>query len=537
MCHQFNTYFTRCRHREQVLNRCASSFENYKREPKKKKRGGWFKNLFSHSSSKKQQWECDRHIISERRLEYCNACTMNRELKRREREAIIRREQAKTREEIRQASLQRFEFRCSRCRAERRNLRPEDRDPQINRGLCCARGLDEYEKYETREGKWGSGSGLLLPQYKYHPITSSQAAPRIPRKERDPASRKRSASTDAARIAAKEASRRYGWENDPRYSADISTELARDITNLAASVSRRPLSPRYEKTVENYLPEPKQEAPRKHDATRAVSSAEQSGKISPRYEEPGIDWDRWDRAPQTFHGRYPPATVPPRKPVPQRPEIQVPQPRKYFPQNNLLRDPSRQEPLPRDPLQRKPVAQSLQGPLPRDPIRRKPVPQRLQGPPPQEPLPHPPLRNQRGEVWRDSRDIMKESKDTAGQYGTSALSPDSRSYPATQQQYHTFPDTPESGQKPTRDQQYSPLGPGVGYNPTMDHHRALPLTPDSRHYRDLSPSPPSPVSPLDTTKWDIPLPARPLKSMVSRLDDSIDEALELWKKYDGLGPI
>jgi hypothetical protein len=199
--------------------------------------------------------------------------------------------------------------------------------------------------------------------------------------------------------------------------------------------------------------------------------------------------------------------------------------------------PPPQESLPRDPIRRKPVAQGPQGPLPRDPIRRKPVPQRLQGPPPQEPMPHPPLRNQRGEVWRDSRDIMKESKDTAGQYGTSALSPDSRCYPAIQQQYHNFPDTPESGQKPTRDQQYSPLTQGVGYNPTMDHHRALPLTPDSRHYREPSPSPPSPVSPLDTTKWDLPLPARPLKSMVSRLDDEIDETLELWKKYDGIGPI
>jgi hypothetical protein len=486
MCYKLHKEFTLCKYREQEFRRCSSSFENNGK--RRKKKGNWFQKLFCSSPPER---DCPCVSLNQRLTDCCSDCTMKRETQRKKDDEARRREQAVLFEEgrqqyekwnadkkaRRQEEAKRFNFQCSLCQAEGRPLRPDERNTKINRGLCCSRGVDEYEAADGKEGRSGRS---IVPRFQHPTVTDSPAAPPPRREERHPRAIKRKSlpenhprlqeslpplpplqerqeqerqapllqrrpaikrdhapyrdknlarqalegrgrpqrhsplqeisqeiqaqetaqerqvqkkhvrfresrppqrmsSTQAARSEARAASKRYGWEEDPRYSADINPALAREWVNLPGESVKSgmypgtPTSPKYSGMYPGTL-------------------------ASTKYQEPGIDWKRWDQAPQSPHGRYPPAA-----------------------------------------------------------------------PAPKQPLPQPALRNKRGEVWKDSRALMSGGR-----------------------------------------------GDDEGGHPVS------PLSPQPRH------GPASPVSPLETTKWD--LPPRPLKSMASSLGDSIDDALEYWKK-------
>lgn len=161
----------------------------------------------------------------------------------------------------------RFNFQCSTCASEGRNMDPDERgNPAINRGLCCARGLDEYDSQKKTEGK-----------YDMHQLP--QSGP--------------SSVTDGVAVS------RSLLHNPPRTPWPVSrTERPRP------RLSRGP--------PEVYRGN---RGPRGPAGIRAPLGAPVIGRIA----SPGIMWDRWAQMIQTNHGRYPPPGCPPRKPLPQVP--------------------------------------------------------------------------------------------------------------------------------------------------------------------------------------------------------------------------
>ena len=180
-------------------------------------------------------------------------------------------------------------FRCTKCVSEGRLLQsPEHR--KFNSGLCCAHGIAEWEAIDR-----ANGHGKQVARDKYG---------RRLRLDNTQPEHVRQLSPDivAARESASAAAERYGWERErnmvlgyhPRTGvwqthvrdfAPLEPSLVRDYNNLPG-------------TSLNELPRP----------------------VETHYQEPGINWDRWDRCPQTHHGRYPVPDPAPNKPLPPLPQ-------------------------------------------------------------------------------------------------------------------------------------------------------------------------------------------------------------------------
>lgn len=137
-----------------------------------------------------------------------------------------------------------------------------------NGGLCCARGLQEFEEMEGREAK---------PKAKARYDISSKATKSRPGRD------ERSAMSEQhIRNAATNAVHGYGWSRVPGHDSEF---LEKGL-------------------VQGYFVTP--------GADHRVLGA---GPPLPTkvYEEPGIDWEQWDSAKQISHGRIPPM---PNEPLP-----------------------------------------------------------------------------------------------------------------------------------------------------------------------------------------------------------------------------
>ena len=279
MCHESATTYLQCLHTERQFTRCKDS---YKKSRTEKKKQGFFKSLFSSNVPPKAK-TC-RVSKGQSTIDgLCTACSKaardRREtLDRMERPRYVqsRRYEAKNpTEEERRRSHGKGTFRCTRCVAEGRH--PSARNRQSNGGLCCA--------YAIRE--WGGARGQA-----HRDITPYNERPPVPPKDEHTLKRapgnhhlRRGDSTRDARAAATAAAQRYNWTRNDG-SAALEPDLVREYITLSG-------------TDRHALPVPR--------------------RAEPLYEEPQIDWERWNSAPQTSHGRYPPTNPAPDSPLPVRP--------------------------------------------------------------------------------------------------------------------------------------------------------------------------------------------------------------------------
>ena len=287
MCYQTITTSKVCGHTERSFHRCKASFERAKRT----KKVGFFKRLFC-SPIEAAKAECKPSTCHSNLEGFCEGCVENQQQQRRQEQ----REEAKRYEAARSAhnkneSLRRLQrrrserkrtFRCSKCAEEGRRV--EDRT--ANEGLCCARGIDEWEARERAQGTYRKP--VPLPKVSEHnPYTYTDLAtgrPITAARAPDPVLR-RMTSTAAAREAASKAARGYGWTRNPFQPAAVEAQIVSDFLQISGTDHRS-------------LPPP---SPETH------------------YEEPGIDWDEWNRYPQSGHGRFPPPSTPPSGPLPPLP--------------------------------------------------------------------------------------------------------------------------------------------------------------------------------------------------------------------------
>lgn len=304
MCKIFKTRFTQCSHSEKQLIRCQASVDNGDKKVEGKKKKCWLRCLFSSFSRKKDG--CDYITINLRSKVACGSCSTqmtgaNQEDREDQtvdvddaddtdptdensRQAYIK-YQAEQRANI-DEQTKRFHFQCSTCSSEGRNLLPEERNPAINKGLCCARGVDQYHTlYRTLDGDRDHGMHRV-PQDGHPRITDNAAVtPHSPREGSGTQlhnSTKRKPKKLTKRN--KNPSEGYKKDEDPNESAEIKPGLPMD--HLSAPTRR--LSP---------LNQPER-------------------PTSPMKNKPGIMWDRWTQMVQTHHGRYPPPESPPDKAVP-----------------------------------------------------------------------------------------------------------------------------------------------------------------------------------------------------------------------------
>lgn len=289
MCQIFKIQFSQCPHNEQQLRRCQASFNKaqVKIERKMGKRA-FFRSLFSIFSSTKD--ECDCTTVKLRRDGACTACSKKFEEQNQPTWSLNRGDaDDKAREahdkwqgdqntKLAEQS-RRFNFLCSICADEGRNTLPGERNLAINGGLCCARGLEEYVTQGQREERHGR-SRRGRPS-----ITNTSAvSPRTSRGEQ----RQTTCFDPPAQIIAQRNKRPpESRSRKPHESAEIRPALVKDC-----------------------LSQP---------GTR-LSVLSSPGKFpSPMHKQPDINWDQWAQAVQTNHGRYPPTSSPPRRPLPDRP--------------------------------------------------------------------------------------------------------------------------------------------------------------------------------------------------------------------------
>jgi hypothetical protein len=277
MCQIFNVQFNDCAHREQRLRRCQASFDNAQKEAeRKKKKKGWFWNISSVFSCKKDICGCasiDMYLEGA-----CASCAAKAD------------EEAREVHENRQAAQnakyvdqdKRFNSMCSMCTNDGRLALSEERNLEINSGLCCARALDEYTEQEQTEARYGRS---LTSRHGRPPATDASAAPpHLSLSERRPTP----------------------WHNPPPQTIVKSNERPPESRNSTPYESME-ISPTL---VKEYLTLP---------GTR-LSTLNSPGKFpSPMHKEPDIDWNQWAKSVQTHHGRYPPPSSPPQKSLPNPP--------------------------------------------------------------------------------------------------------------------------------------------------------------------------------------------------------------------------
>jgi hypothetical protein len=282
MCQIFNVQLNDCAHREQQLRRCQASFDNAQKEAeRKKKKKGWFRNISSIFSRKKDKCDCDSIDMY---LEgACASCAAKADEEARE--AHENRQTAQNAKYVDQDK--RFNFLCSMCTNDGRLALPEERNLEINSGLCCARALDEYTEQEQREERYGRS---LTSRHGRPPATDTSAAPPRPSlSERRPTPWHNLLPQKIAKSMERPQESHNGA---PHESAEISPTLVREYLSLPGT---------------------------------RLSTLNNPGKFpSPMHKEPDIDWNQWAKSVQTHHGRYPPPPSPPQKSLPNPPSKRPP---------------------------------------------------------------------------------------------------------------------------------------------------------------------------------------------------------------------
>ncbi|KAH7370663.1 hypothetical protein BKA65DRAFT_21975 [Rhexocercosporidium sp. MPI-PUGE-AT-0058] len=268
MCHLITTYH--CAHFKLDTRHKCRSHKLLLREAKRQRNPGLFSCFFPPVNIR-----CKARPGRKQVLEICLDCTAAKEradqelLAKRERQARARREwNGVKNEEIAEGRREekRSRYRCVRCVAEGR--RPDADTRAANCGLCCARGLAEFEKL--------NGSHNSRPY--------SSARRQVPREQRFP-ELQHMTSQQKVRSDATRAAQRYGWSRQQRGdSAYLDVGLVKQYINTPGA------------------------------DPRAIGSGPPIPE--PLYEEPRIDWKQWGTAKQGSHGRLPPM---PEVPLPIRP--------------------------------------------------------------------------------------------------------------------------------------------------------------------------------------------------------------------------
>lgn len=252
----------------------------------------------------------------------------DREMAEKATQSEVKKNQHLKRQRSQRETQRRLNFFCSTCMTENRHRYPSSlRAREANNGLCCARGIDEYEdkygvhnnpstrlslKHGTNENELNQhGNGGRLPVEN----------PSI---------------DEEARHSARSASMKFGWEVTTRDSLDLDPKLVSNFINVPGN---NPYSlPPETHPPQKPLPQPPAQiqrpaVPRRSSlrlSARVSSGPRQSADIATQAKSPAtpkgtpidptcIDWGRWDRAPQTYHGRWPSPSVAPSDPLPQRP--------------------------------------------------------------------------------------------------------------------------------------------------------------------------------------------------------------------------
>ena len=234
MCQRFKIQFTHCPHWEKQLRRCHKSFESASKDKLKKPRRGWLRYISSPlTSSRKYACDCTTITILERTA--CSICRTN----------MTQRIQGGWRPNVAEEALgnyvathparveqhRRSRFICSLCKKEGRIKKAEDRRLEVNGGLCCAHGLDEYRILEKSERASEQVSSSVAPYANggdYHAVSQgmrllSQRAP------------ENYTAATTAHEHANESGNGYQRHDHHRGSAAISRSLLKDYLSLPGS--------------------------------------------------------------------------------------------------------------------------------------------------------------------------------------------------------------------------------------------------------------------------------------------------------------
>lgn len=280
-CTHTDSLTTKCK---DYFRKCSKGSKNYSRLPESSgRKKGFLQRLISNKKDEPKPQAGYQAIMT-----LCPDCE-KRGVQNDSMKDMISERAQRVLEQHRARKFAKENFRCTKCVSEGRLLQSKEHR-QANSGLCCAHGIAEWEAIDR-----ANGHGKQVPTDKYErPLRRANTQPEyVGQLCPDIAT---------ARAAASAAAKRYGWERErdmvmgyhPRtgvWQTDalnfvhLEPNLARDYNNLPG-------------TSLNELPKP----------------------VETHYQEPGIDWDRWDRSPQTYHGRYPVPDPAPYKALPALPQ-------------------------------------------------------------------------------------------------------------------------------------------------------------------------------------------------------------------------
>lgn len=289
MCETIITYT--CHHRGYETTPCQAYTKRLRAAQLSPPRSSFWRTFFCGASSP-STIQCNQNpgkrTIFTKRPSCVSAESYHLALKARETEMRVQKAREshnaaeKMRMEERRKSDRKAAFRCSECAAERR--RPDQMTRAANGGLCCARGLEEFEELERNKGNVLSSSSKKrtpVPTYANAPAQTTST-----REQRFPELRYMT-STEKARDDAKVAANTYGWDRTRKGSVSLEPGLVTGYVNQAGA------------------------------GTNSLNTAPVPAK--PNYEDLGIDFTLWRQMQDVklgTHGRIPP---PPEKPLPVRP--------------------------------------------------------------------------------------------------------------------------------------------------------------------------------------------------------------------------
>ncbi len=181
-------------------------------------------------------------------------------------------------------------FRCSACESEYRY--PEDWERRANGGLCCARGIDDFEVWEREMHPNGyvDSSRVVGNHFRLNldpQVDNLRGAVPKSRNEIQQRPGHRVKSDREIRAEARNAAKSYGWQpSNGRDSAALEPGLVAAYINTSGGNTKS-------------LPPPPRVA-------------------EPVYQELLLDHERWASARQTAHGRLPPEQEKPLPVIPLR---------------------------------------------------------------------------------------------------------------------------------------------------------------------------------------------------------------------------
>jgi hypothetical protein len=262
-----------------------------------KRSRGWLSSLFSISAEHRLRENLWARQQAEQKRQFRQLQERRSAVQWAEREGRLEREQQDKRETENERQLasirtnnktnqklsgserersRRANFRCSTCTAENIDVPVYAR--RANNGLCCARGVDEYE------GKFGV-HGMPAEIFLEAPTANNQ--PAGPSSKACRCYNSGMTSFEVRDVATTASKRRAARDSmlDP--------ELVREFINLPGSHIQ-------------YLPRPTSQPQRYRFEKRISRIAD-----TPVHDPTGINWRLWSHSKQTAHGRYPPSPPPP----------------------------------------------------------------------------------------------------------------------------------------------------------------------------------------------------------------------------------